>query len=598
MADGWKTHAVQRVLGATSVHSSDLHFPRMARSLQALLDTYTALHVIVNHFDAGGTSETPVPTSAPYGHARMSKTSVAGMKPIFWKRVLTPERAAGFSLVWLFDADLAVHPSVLPFGAMVAAAMATGASAIQPSLRGGGNGASDVRATDHIHLQDSHLVHSSCLISTAKLVEVMTPVLRSDAWAAFHTEILLSIEDTALTASDFGIDVTWCSFFAHRFPRRPACVVHYGAPALHLNTESITRFMSKREKEAGRRCSATCRTLMSRFPMYFANYSHDTKRCWSGDGTGIVDTELVPGHDERGALHGVSRVRDADSAVWESDAKWLGAVDVPRSMGTTKLLTHMLISLRLLMNAHPPLRVVLNVQKRLDTDEFFNDVHSSDVRFRYTNFSISSAALLWKRVLTPARTRGLHVIWLFDPSLIVHPSVLPLGALVSALQTSDAGALVPAMHPVGRTPAVACAAKSTVAADTLCTLFDAKGRFGWSAFHYVVLGKMSDADLREADASVVLRAACPAMHWHATRRGRQTKATCVEVPSIGVVRSSRGARPFVSCAEGTGHKKTCGAVRNVLSERHGLFLESVKHDDGSCWDANHRWGLTRRSKGR
>ena len=57
------------------------------------------------------------------------------MKGLFWKRVLAPELLQGLQVLWLFDADVAVHPSVMPLGHLVAALMSAGASALQPVVR-------------------------------------------------------------------------------------------------------------------------------------------------------------------------------------------------------------------------------------------------------------------------------------------------------------------------------------------------------------------------------------------------------------------------------------------------------------------------------
>ena len=63
---------------------------------------------------------------------------VPGMKGLFWKTVLTPLRTSMFRVVWLFDSDMAVHPSVLPLGTIVRTLLATSASLLQPAIRAAG----------------------------------------------------------------------------------------------------------------------------------------------------------------------------------------------------------------------------------------------------------------------------------------------------------------------------------------------------------------------------------------------------------------------------------------------------------------------------
>ena len=91
----------------------------------------------------------------------------------------------------------------------------------------------------------------------------------------------------------------------------------------------------------------------------------------SGSGAGLVDLGFVRGHDEKGQLRGVKPVRDADVEL-DSGAQWLGAVAVPRTMAPRQI-NQLLIALRLLMNAYPPLRVLLNMPMALD-DKFFLDM--------------------------------------------------------------------------------------------------------------------------------------------------------------------------------------------------------------------------------
>lgn len=121
-------------LGATSVHSSDPRVPALLHSLRELCDANPALHLVINHFDPDASSR----VKARPASDRIQVSWVPGMKGLFWKTVLTPLRTSMFRVVWLFDSDMAVHPSVLPLGTIVRTLLATNASLLQPAIRSAG----------------------------------------------------------------------------------------------------------------------------------------------------------------------------------------------------------------------------------------------------------------------------------------------------------------------------------------------------------------------------------------------------------------------------------------------------------------------------
>ena len=268
-------------LGAVSTHTNDYGRTSQIRaSLDALLTAYPELCIALNHFDAGGEAPDTRSAGQRRQHGRLQVTWVPGMKGLFWKRVLTPERTRGMRMVWLFDADVAVHPSVMPLGLLASALLSSNASALQPLVRAAGMG------TDHKWLRQRPSL-SSCAASTAKFVEVMTPFLQSDTWEHFHRHVLSHIPDDALARSDFGIDVTWCAAFAGAFPLRPPCLVLFGVAAVHTNSNSIKRFMNATTAKEERMCGATCRYLRRHFSSYWMNYTHDTHDCWSAGHDGL-----------------------------------------------------------------------------------------------------------------------------------------------------------------------------------------------------------------------------------------------------------------------------------------------------------------------
>lgn len=127
-----------RWLGAVCVHSHD--FPAARPAQRALLDAYPALCLIVNVFDTRPLSSRREALVSDKLHPRAEITWVQGMKGLFWKRVLTPARLHGIEVLWLFDADVSPHPSVLPLGLLTSALLTANASALQPSVRAAGMG--------------------------------------------------------------------------------------------------------------------------------------------------------------------------------------------------------------------------------------------------------------------------------------------------------------------------------------------------------------------------------------------------------------------------------------------------------------------------
>ena len=325
-------------LGAVSIHSRDFNAGAQ-NSLVALLDIYPVLQVIVNHFDddAGGShgrrgSSSASSSSTARGsissnaaparlHARLEVSFVPGMKTLFWKQVLTREELTRRKVLvlWLFDADVYTHPAVMPLGELVSALLSSDASALQPVVRAAGMGVS------HTWLRQRPAL-SSCVASTARFVEVMTPLLRADAWTAFHERYLSAVPDAALAVSDFGVDVTWCAAFARAFPARPACLVLYSAAAVHGNTNSMHRRMNASVYKQGRMCAETCRVL-KRFRSEWMNYSHDTQDCWMATATGLAPAHGPRYIDTHGAWKAGRRAKDG-SVLTATGKRW-----VPGTLG-------------------------------------------------------------------------------------------------------------------------------------------------------------------------------------------------------------------------------------------------------------------------
>lgn len=226
-----------RWLGATSVHSQSEGAAALLHSVGALCDAYPLLRVIVNFFDAKPLGQEQL-LQAVMHHPQLEGTSVPGMKTLFWKRILTPERVAAFSLVWVFDCDIVVHPSLFPLGPLAATLFSLNVTLLQPAIR------ALVHGTHHGWLR-VRPTHMSCVVTTARWVEMQTPVFAVDAWSVVHTKMLSIVKDEDLAHSDYGIDVIWCGLLADAFPGRPTCLVIPAETAIHINTHSIEKFMTK-----------------------------------------------------------------------------------------------------------------------------------------------------------------------------------------------------------------------------------------------------------------------------------------------------------------------------------------------------------------
>ena len=214
--------------------------------------------------------------------------------------------------------------------------------------------------------------------------------------------MLSPLTDTHLAASDFGIDVAWCAVLGAALPAQPPCVVLHGHKAMHLNTQSIERYMSPQVQKQERNCAGTCGALQRLLAPrgLWKNYSHDNGACWqmtptglarSGwyaiDEVGMVRARLLTGPGAGRPLFrplpeaGAASVAGAASAAGAAGAdgngsaiggsggsaeadgepalgiRWLGATS---TFSRNSQLDTCLAQLRKLCNAHPALRVVVN----------------------------------------------------------------------------------------------------------------------------------------------------------------------------------------------------------------------------------------------
>ena len=428
-------------LGAGTVHSQDHQYGMIMRSAFALCQQYQQLTVIVNHYD------NRVPAHAPRGrhalvpqfentagHNRVGTTWVPGMKVLFWKLILTPEYVQRFKAVWMFDTDVAVHPSVFPLGSLMGVLTATGASVLQPSIR------AFVHGTYHGFLRVKH-AHMSCMATTARFVELMIPVFRMEAWAAVHRIMFAHLANADLVLSDHGIDLTWCALLASEFPDRPACLVTPSISALHTNTHQIEKFMNATVVKEARSCSRVCKTLQRGFRSFWANFSHDNKDCWGAAADGLRNSggkfglkgSTVKAQAPRKDLNASFQNDDPSLAV-----RYLGLTSMhsrDNAMGT------MLAGLKSTLEDLPTLRIFINhfdVLKLGQSEPARS--HLADSRIFFSRVP-GGVVQFWHTVITEGVLDGISALWIFDAGLSVHSSSLPLRTLLAARVKIKAGVL-------------------------------------------------------------------------------------------------------------------------------------------------------------
>ena len=211
--------------------------------VQRFVATHAApwLHVLVNIFD-GETDQSRSECERPLVAAGALRVSyVSGFKPVFWLQALTPERTAGYDLLWLVDCDLRVSPHLFSTAQVEHWMAASGASIAQPSV---------LPASKHGRGGRGALTRSGfssdCIVHTMPYIEQMTPVLRREIWVLVWSA--LQGVPAARLSSDSGIETLWCGLAALHFPTWPACVALAHQSVIHLNTHTIHRF-DKQERE-------------------------------------------------------------------------------------------------------------------------------------------------------------------------------------------------------------------------------------------------------------------------------------------------------------------------------------------------------------
>ena len=598
-----------RWLGATATHSKWKDRPALLASLWALCNHHPKLQVLVNFFDEARVDVAQIVRHYTGGNSsQLEGTWVPGMKTLFWKLHLTPERVQHLEVVWVFDCDIAVHPSTFPLGQLAGVLTTSRATVLQPSIQ------ALVHGTYHPWLRVKK-AHMSCLATTAQWVEMQTPLFAGDAWAAFHRQVLSIIPHEGLATSDFGLDIIWCAFLRNAFPGRPTCLVTPSFSATHLNSHAIESYMSKEVVTMERSCTTTCKTLFKHFRPYWKNFSHHTGECFSVSGhRGLVRSRSHYAIDGDGMIrarhgHGLGTglirgmaaeppEQETEEALAHTVRGLLRGVGAASLESTDKRLPLLTASLQKLCAAMPGLRIVLNMRDA-DTSRRSTTGRKADVSLdaRISTTWISGArSIFWKRVLTSAYlSEPLDYVWLFDATLAAHPSVNPLAQLVQVLKSTEASVVY------GRTRSASsrtrggesaeatdgnCAASTVRVAELApSVVFTADG---WRHFHNNVLNRFEDDRLVQFEPGFELLV-CPLVHQ---RNFKNNRPACVEAQ----LWSTRLTDARELAAEV--HQRRCPELRcaGPLRRTFRTSFNTTEHDDDRCWAASPR-GLTLHRRG-
>ena len=610
-----------RWLGATAIHSQDKSMPSMLWSLSALCDHHPQLHIIVNFFDQTKVDTAGLVQRYSNSSDQIEGTNVPGMKTLFWQMYLTPERTQHLEFVWVFDCDIAVHPSTFPLGQVAGVLRATHATVIQPSIQ------ALVHGTYHPWLRVKK-AHMSCLATTAQWVEMQTPLVRAtwpqtliprhltdhyatrareqfagDAWAAFHRQVLSVIPEEGLSTSDFGLDIIWCAFLRDAFPTRPACLVTPSFAATHLNSHAIENFMSKEVIQKTRSCTTTCKTLYKNFKRYWKNFSHHTGECYSVsghrgllassrhyaiDGDGMIRARF--GHGGlTGGVYTEAPSSETGEAIMHTVRKMphgVGAVSIGSNDKRLGLLT---ASLHKLLESVPGLRIVINMndaEARKPSSGRKADI-SLDARIS-TTWINGPRSLFWKRVITPALlSEPVEYVWLFDATIAVHPSTNPLVQLVHLLKSTEASVAFPrirsttsAARSKAKESDASCAAVTMrTAAFAPSVIFKADA---WKHFHGTVLTRLRDEHLAAVEPGFD-QLVCGVVN---ERYERANRPACVEAFVTSTQLGDR--RDLIAEAAAQQHDCPETTCSSPLRHMFPSTFNTSTHDDGKCWVASAR----------
>ena len=273
-----------RGIGATSIGSKDKRLSYLANALSKMCNAMPGLKLVLNVL-------TPEGKKSPTGRdldvsldARIRTTWINGPRALFWKRVLTPELLVEpIDFVWIFDADLAVHPALNPLPQLVHVLKGTEASVafarpLSPS-----------RAP--VASAQSRAQDENCAAATVRHAQLsLSAVFKVEAWKLFHGNVLKRLDDPRLEQLEPGFDMLMCGLFGKRWADtgRPACVEsHLWSTRLDERGRELTKAVTP---SSSLRCEAIrCQQPLRRlYPSAYNASDHDDGRCWAAGPRGLT----------------------------------------------------------------------------------------------------------------------------------------------------------------------------------------------------------------------------------------------------------------------------------------------------------------------
>jgi hypothetical protein len=145
-----------------------------------------------------------------------------------WRRLLDPFTSsllAGVSVVWLFDAALALHPAVNPLPMLVDMMVAVDAEVLHATPRALAlrSHAPPADSTTTAAPPSGGLIDGKCIAATTTRVALSPFVLvRREAWHVFHTKMLSRLHDAPQIAH--AHEEALCSILSRSRAPKPGCV--------------------------------------------------------------------------------------------------------------------------------------------------------------------------------------------------------------------------------------------------------------------------------------------------------------------------------------------------------------------------------------
>ena len=175
---------------------------------------------------------------------------VGGMKAAYWKRTIAPEVARRFEFVWLADFDISLDS--LNLASFTRVMQRVGVPLMQPRIASDATYFTHLKAIETVRREYTELLGrknrqvllsepatapnfdaavatelaaaEGCQALSTNFVEVQTPIMTSDAYAAVHELVLSAFPDGMLVDTDWGIHNVWCRVLQTHYLSGGKCV--------------------------------------------------------------------------------------------------------------------------------------------------------------------------------------------------------------------------------------------------------------------------------------------------------------------------------------------------------------------------------------